>query len=338
LRIVHAVRSDAFAGVERYVTSTAHELVRRGHEVTVIGGERRRVREASHLGGFNFLPAESVATVAMRLVSAGRHADVLHVHMTAAEAAAALASPVVRRPIVATRHFAGPRGRSALGRLVAPLIGRSVDRQLAISRFVADRIRERAEVLLNGVPSTEVSPEVDAKVTLVVQRLEPEKRTEDAIRAWCASQLATLGWQLWIVGDGSERARLEHEARAVDGVRFLGQVADVNALRAMAAVQLAPAHEDGYGLSVVEAMATGMPVIAAAGGGHVETVGLVRPDLLYTPGDVVECAGLLCRVAQDRQLRERAGAELRAFQRAALSVEAHAEKLESIYLDLLGRW
>ena len=81
-------------------------------------------------------------------------------------------------------------------------------RRAAISQFVANSVREKAKVLLNGVADDDPVDPV-AKVVLAAQRLEPEKRTQDTIDAWNASRLAEEGWELWIAGDGSERASLQ---------------------------------------------------------------------------------------------------------------------------------
>ncbi len=50
LHVVHAVRSDAFAGVERYVATVAAELASRGHRVTVIGGDPPSMQTAIGAG------------------------------------------------------------------------------------------------------------------------------------------------------------------------------------------------------------------------------------------------------------------------------------------------
>ena len=338
LRIVLAVRSDGFAGVEQYVATVAADLARRNHEVVAIGGDPVSMGRVLRASGVEHFAARRSLDVANALCRHARRADVVHVHMTAAEAAAAVAWPLVHAPVVATRHFARRRGSGLPARLGATLVRRRLAAQISISRFVGRCIGEPSEVVLNGVPD---APPVDpsARVVLVAQRLEQEKRTHDALLAWERSGLAALGWQLWIAGIGSEREALEAVARRQPGeaVRFLGYRADLDQLRAEAGLFLATAPAEPFGLSVAEAMAAGLPVIAAGGGGHLETVGAVRPDLLYAPGSVDECSTRLRALADDVDARRAAGVDLRAFQQKALSVQQHVDALLGVYERVIAK-
>jgi glycosyltransferase involved in cell wall biosynthesis len=330
--VVHAVRSDAFAGVERYIADIARELAMRGYAVTVIGGEQAAMRNAMGDSPVVLERGETMERVGRALVRHGRRADVLHLHMTAAETAGVVTWPLVHTPSVATRHFAAPRGSSLAGRLAAPLISRRITREISISRYVARSTGEPSGVLLNAVAD---APAVDpvAPVVLAVQRLEPEKRTIDGLAAWHHSGLADDGWELWIAGEGSQRAALETAAASMQlrGVRFFGQRDDVDDLRRRAGLGLATAPTEPFGLAVAEAMAAGLPVVAAAGGGHLETVGAAAPELLFPPGDAYACGHLLRDLAHDLARRRRLGAEVRAFQQAALRLDAHVDRLVEIY-------
>ncbi len=66
-------------------------------------------------------------------------------------------------------------------------------------------------------------------------------------------------------------------------MELVGHVAETDALLAGASILLAPAPREPFGLSVVEAMAHGLPVVAAGGGAHLETVG--DDGLLFPRGD-----------------------------------------------------
>ena len=287
LRIVHAVRSDAFAGVERYVTLVAKELARLGHQLAVVGGNADRMPR--ELGDIEWRPAATTAEVFSELRSAAQRADVVHAHMTAAEFAASV-NPALRKiPLVATRHFAANRGSGKAGRAVARIIERRLAVEIAVSDFVAGTVGRPCVTLMNGVDRR---PQValDNRVVLAVQRLEAEKRTAELIRAWPLTGLAERGWELWIAGTGSERAGLESLAANADGIRLLGHRGDVPELHRRAAMFVATAPAEPFGLSVAEAMASGLPTVASSGGGHLETVGRARPDLLYESGDEEQLA------------------------------------------------
>lgn len=146
-----------------------------------------------------------------------------------------------------------------------------VDRFFAISRFVAERIRK-----YYGVAAGVIYPPVETGAFhlsaavggryLVVSRLLPYKRIDLAIEA-----CNRLRVPLDIVGVGPEAGRLK--ALAGPTIRFLGFQSDavIARLYATAKAFLFPQEED-FGLTPIEAAASGRPVVAYRGGGALETV------------------------------------------------------------------
>ena len=146
-----------------------------------------------------------------------------------------------------------------------------VDAFAAISRAVARRITKYYRR-----PATVIHPPVDTQryapanqhedYFLVVSRLVPYKRIDLAVRA-CTE----LGLPLKVVGAGRDRARLQ--AVAGPTVEFLGRLPDATIRELMARCRafLFPGEED-FGLTPLEAQASGRPVIALARGGALETV------------------------------------------------------------------
>jgi glycosyltransferase involved in cell wall biosynthesis len=110
------------------------------------------------------------------------------------------------------------------------------------------------------------SSEHAADYFLIVSRLLSYKRIDLAVEA-----CATLGVPLKVVGDGTDRRRLE--SLAGPSVSFLGRVSDVEVRSLMARCRalIVPGEED-FGLTPLEAQAAGRPVIAYAAGGALETV------------------------------------------------------------------
>ncbi len=146
-----------------------------------------------------------------------------------------------------------------------------VDDFVAISEAVADRVnkyyRRPATVIHPPVDCAtyQLSDEVD-DFYLIVSRLVPYKRVDLAIKAF-----NKLGVPLLIAGDGRDRARLERLAAA--NVRFLGRVSEQELRRLYSRCRafIFPGEED-FGLTPVEAQASGRPVIAYAAGGALDTV------------------------------------------------------------------
>jgi glycosyltransferase involved in cell wall biosynthesis len=333
LSVVHVVVTDGFAGVERYVCQVAGELDRRGHRLLVIGGDPARMR--SELPGtVHHRPASHLLSAATALATAGR-ADLVHVHMTAAEGAAWLARPFQGAPLVATRHFAAGRGSGPVARALARVTSRVITQDIAISRFVAQAIDSAAIVIPNGVADRPQAPLV-APAVVMLQRLDTEKAPDVGIRAFALSGLAGQGWRLTVAGQGvlgPSLVRLVGQLGLTGSVAMPGHVADTDQLLAGSSVLLAPAPLEPFGLSVVEAMAHGLPVVAAGGGAHLETVG--QDGLLFPPGDAPAAAAALARLAGDAGLRHSVGTALRLRQQDRFTLPGHVDRLERVYLELV---
>ncbi len=329
LSIVHVVLTGAFAGVERYVCQVANGLAGRGHRVEVVGGDPPRMRDEL-VPSVHHRPAISVRRGAT-ILARRRDADLIHTHMTKAEIAAWLARPLDRHPTVATRHFASGRGSNPAARALASVAARSIVSDVAISEYVATTISGPSVLIPNGVPE-QPQAALDAPTVVMLQRLDREKAPDVGIRAWASSGLPAAGWTLVVAGSGVLRPDLETLVRTLGcagSVTFAGQVADTDGLLDRSSILLAPAPGEPFGLSVVEAMAHGVPVVAAEGGAHVETVG--GAGILFPAGDTVAAARALDELAGDRALRRRVGATLRARQQERFSLTRHLDRLEELY-------
>jgi len=318
IHVVHVVCSEAFAGVERYVLHSALALHDAGCRVTVIGGGLDTMGTVLQKAGITWR-AGATAPVAYRALRRIPDADVIVTHMTIADLVGT--APGIRRaPVVSVRHFAAQRGGNPVNRVLAKAAARRVAAQLAISRFVAANVEGDSVVVHTGV--TDV-PDVDEAarepIVLALQRLEAEKRTDIAIRAWAATQRLE-GWRLVIAGEGADEAELRELATRLgvaDTVDFVGFQNDVAGWLSRASVLIAPTPREGLGLAVLEAMSYGLPVVAAAGGGHLETVGSVEGAALFAVDDAQEAGGLLSGLITDPERRAEYGRALRTRQREA---------------------
>lgn len=342
MRIVHAIRSDGFAGVETHVARLAAAQHDRGHTVTVIGGDPTSMRSTTSRDAVDLVPARTVVDVAkeLRRRTFARTRMIVHTHMTAAELAAALAVPAGGPRIVTTRHFAAVRGSSLLGRASAVAITRRLSAQISVSHHIADHIDGRSATVHPGVATAADSlaaPDREQTV-LLVQRLAPEKETDLAIRAFARSGLGDRGWRLEIAGDGPQRRELEGLVARL-GITtvttFLGRLTGVAERMGRAGILLAPCSTEGLGMTVLEAMAAGIPIIAAASGGHLETVGRVDGAALHQPGDVDDAASVLVGLAQNPLRRTMYGAALQADQRERFTLAAQAAATDSVYESVL---
>jgi len=347
MKILHAVRSDGFAGVERHIARLARAQAQAGHTVVMVGGAAAHVRVET--GGLvAHRSAVTTPDVVWALAQLSAAADVVHVHMTAAEVAATVASAWLSArgarlpPVVTTRHFARPRGTGPrpVASVTAAAARRHVRAQLAISAYVAAHIDGAAVVVSPGVDAApDARRAVErAPVALLVQRLEAEKDGDVGLRAFAASGLAAEGWRLHVAGDGAARPGLEALAAGLGidhATRFLGYRKDVPTLMDDAALLLAPCQIEGFGLSVLEAMSRGLPVVAADAGGHTELLAGLAQNALFGPGDALAAGAALRALATDPGARDAYARAEQARQRADFTLDAQVTATDAVYRSVL---
>jgi len=211
-----------------------------------------------------------------------------------------------RGPLALARRFVLAR----LRRWDAATAGR-VDRYVANSRFVAERIRRyygrRAEVLAPPVDTAfftlpERPPE--RSYVLMVAALSPYKKVDLAIRA-CDQ----LGLPLRVVGTGPEAARLAREAGPETAFEGRVSAERLRELYRGAACFLQPGTED-FGIAAAEALACGTPVVALGAGGVLDIVESRKHGILFARDESSEIAQAIDKSRQiefnSMNLRERA--------------------------------
>lgn len=310
-----------------------------GDDVHVIGGDQRRMSHALSLAEVGYSRGESVPRVIDAIRRRRAWCDVVHVHMTAAELAGAVATRRLA-PMITTRHFPLHRGQSRAGRLATRFVRSRLSGQIAISQYVADQVEGVSTVIYPGVdvasdarPARERHPTV-----LVVQRLEMEKDTKVALQAFERSGLARQGWRLDIVGDGSQRAALQQLAQSAGiaaSVHFLGTRDDIPTLMAESALLIAPCAIEGLGLTVLEAMAAGLPVVACAAGGHLETLPNLATQISFPARDAAAAAVAISQLAVDLNLRDELARAEQQRQRAEFTLEIQTVRTRAAYSHLL---
>lgn len=181
-----------------------------------------------------------------------------------------------------------------------------------------------AVVLPNAVEAIAAgSAAADGRYALVAGRLVEEKGFDVAVRAARAA-----GVPLVVAGEGPDEARL----RSLAGeARFLGRVsqAELAEVRRGAAVLLAPSRsDDSCPMSVVEALADGVPVLGSDRGGLPELVG---PGAALAVDDLPAWTDALRALWRDPALRARRGAEALARARAEHAPGVYYDRLRAVY-------
>ena len=276
--------------------------------------------------------------------------SVLHAHLPNPLAArGGLWAAVAANPpaVVATAHLHVPLRRFWQR---ARARGVRVDHYVAVSEAVGDGLRSLGidansiSVVHNGVPDIEAYAgskagtvrTVPGHTVVTVARLVSQKGHRVLLQA-----LVTLpGVTVLFAGDGPLRADLEQLARELgvaDRTRFLGNVADVPGLLAGADVFALTSFNEGLPLSILEAMAAGLPVVASRVGGTSEVVADGETGLLVVPDDPASTAYAIRRLLEDAALRERLGKRGQRLVRDRFTAAKMVEGVIAVYEDVLAR-
>lgn len=244
-------------------------------------------------------------------------------------------------PLLASGELLAPqRHQRLLTRVTAP----HVDGVIAVARRQVEPLvglgyrRERIEVIPNGIEAPERSAGAGRLAgagefgVLCVSRLQTEKRVELFVGALARARRAEPRLRGFVAGDGDRRAELERLAEG-SGVELLGERSDIGALLEAADAFALSSGAEALPMSLLEAMARGLPAIAPDLGGVADVVIDGETGLLFAPGDQEALARAIVTLARDPDRAQRMGAAGRTRQRERFSAAVMADS----YLEAFRR-
>jgi len=241
-----------------------------------------------------------------------------------------------------------------------------IDRYIAVSRdlenWLITRVgvaRSKVAQIYNGVDYERFIPESGKPLALLpegwrsldellvvgtVGRLTPVKDQQLLLRAvdFLRKRNPALGarLRLVIVGDGplrDELDRLSQELGVQELVWMAGDREDVPALLRLLDIFVLPSLGEGISNTILEAMASGLPVVATSVGGNLELVEEGFNGSLFPVGDVQGLSGALVSLAQDDADRARQGANARLRVCERFDWDRTVDAYMDVYDELLGR-
>jgi sugar transferase (PEP-CTERM/EpsH1 system associated) len=231
--------------------------------------------------------------------------------------------------------------------LMDRLVSRITSQVVAVSHDLANYLGEivgvfpgKVSTILNGVDMNRFpvagSSCGEREVRIgIIARLAPVKDVATLLRAM---QIVTRDCPevlLHVVGDGPERDRLELLAEELcisNKVQFFGFRRDIPKVLAGIDIFTLSSLSEGTSMTILEAMASGKPVVATRVGGNPALIEEGVNGFLVPAGQPAELAGALLRLARDGALRERLGANNRFRTAREYSIQAMVEQYERLYV------
>jgi len=359
MRILQICSARQIGGGERHVADLANGLAHRNHNVFVA-----LVPSSPLLSELSLVPAPNIVQMPMRnalnvssalklarFVSEKR-IQIIHAHVARDYPLAALVARRSFAHLVLTRHVLFPMNRAH------KLTLRRTDRVIAVSQAVADVLRaqhifsgEKIVVIHNGIDVDRFVRgreanfiKEDQKLCVgMIGHLAPIKGQEDFIQA--AGIICRQRRDVEFVIAGEDKSRRGEHRRSIEmliaelnldqHVTLIGWVDDVAKLLPTLNVFVSPSRSEPFGLSIVEAMAAGVPVIATASEGAREIIDDQQTGRLVPIGDVKTLANAISGLLTDSELRERLSAEALRRVHERFSLQRMLDATEKVYRQAL---
>jgi N-acetyl-alpha-D-glucosaminyl L-malate synthase BshA len=358
-----------FGGSGIVATELGKALSKKGHEIHFITysepvrlGELRKnifyheVRTSDY-PLFKFTPYEQVLTSKLVDVVKFERLDLLHVHYAIPHASAAymaqqiLKDQGVEIPFVTTLHGTDI---TLVGKdpSFEPVINFSINKSNRVTA-VSENLKKETFELFDIKNNIEVIPNFiclkeykmdnndyykkrfapnNEKVICHVSNFRKVKRIEDVIIAFEGIS-KEMDVKLLLVGDGPERARLEQISRNSKfskNIFFLGSLKSTKEVLNISDLFILPSSKESFGLSALEAMACGVPVIASDSGGIPEVISHGKSGLLNSVGDTCQMTKNALELLSNDSLLE--SFKTNAYQQAMkFDIEVILPKYEKLY-------
>ncbi len=349
-------------GITTYVLTVSRYLVKLGCRVTVIssGGymvDKLKAQGVEHItmnirtkSGLS--PKLYFALPQIRKVIKERQIDVIHAQTRVAQVMAAVLRKTTRCVYVSTCHgFYKMR----IGRRLFPCWGDAV---IAISPLVKEhlicdqhQLADRVHMIRNGVDHEQFMPvSSEEKQSLrnelnfsegrligMVSRFCPLKGHSIAVEAMSIIVRAVPEARLVLVGNGrleSEIQKKVQELGIVSHVHFLDREVQPEKVFPAFDCYIMPSLQEGLGLSLMEAQACGLAVVASCVGGLRSLIEDGRTGLFVAPNDARQLAEAVIKILKDKELARALGIQAREFIEREGSADAMVRELFGVYKSL----
>jgi N-acetyl-alpha-D-glucosaminyl L-malate synthase BshA len=281
---------------------------------------------------FEFAPYEVALTSTMVHVALNNHLDIIHAHYAIPHASAAvmareiLKSKGKRVPVVTTLHGTDITlvGRD---RSYEPVISYAINQSDAVTA-VSDYLRietlrhfniERPiNVIYNFIDKASCNEKNNSgirqfaapnqeRIITHISNFRPVKRILDVVDVFAGLHMH-IPSRLLMVGDGPLRQQAEERVDALglkEAVIFIGKSTNTSAILSSSDLFLLPSESESFGLSALEAMACGVPVIATRTGGMPEVQIHNSTGFLSPVGDVKDMTSNAIKILKDQSLHRR---------------------------------
>jgi len=285
------------------------------------------------------------------------HCNIVHTHSGCWSKVATACFWIPQVKLVYTDHgraFPELRDRIFLDRIAVRFTDRVVAVGEPLRQYLLDTVKlpeKKVITIRNGIDTGRFQPRTDRNavrtelgygpmdvVVAIVARLAPVKNHKLLIESFGDLSKKYPNARLLIIGDGPLRGELEtlsRESSLLNRVLFTGDRSDVERLLGAADIATLSSQSEGISLTLLEAMATGLPVVATDVGGN-STIITEGHEGYLVGQDRAPYAAALARLVQSEELRRTLGVHARKTVVDKWSVRQMAAQYQELYAELVA--
>lgn len=351
MNIICVLHSHECGGAEKHALQLMQAAQRAGHAVVYAGPADSWLAEQAIRSGIDNLNLglhglfDLVSLGKLALFAKRWRADILHGHLTRGAFYAGMAGKLTGIAAISTAHSTNTHKHFHLSHKIIA-VSEAARNHLLAKNYPSEQV----VTIHNGIPDEyDLSPEAstlarhalgikpDELALCMVARFIYDKGHDILFDA--LSRLPNMPFRLFLIGksDGAwynDMIQQVHSLALDDKVVFLGHREDVAGLLPAMDIYLTPSRREAMPLSILEACATGLPVIASRVGGIPEAITHGENGLLFTTENVTELTAALKLLLEDAKLRQRLGQQARQTYLQRFSLASMVDKTLEQYRKL----
>lgn len=354
MKIIQVIPFFGLGGAEIMCENLVYELKKRGHEVVVLSLFRKKTPITERMEkaqvDIRYLDKKQGIDLSMyrklKAIFKQEKPDIVHTHLYVAKYVFPVAA-AMKIKVVHTLHSIAEKENGNMERKLNDFFFKHCRLiPVALSELVRDTVvreygisKDKIPVIYNGVDLSKCLPKKDYAVDgnfkiLHVGSFSEPKNHIGLLRAFKLFHDKHKDSELWLIGDGQKRAEIEsfvNENDLVTSIKILGQQSNVFQFLRDADIFTLPSNYEGIPMSLIEAMGTGLPIVATAVGGVPDMLTHME-NALVVENDVEKIAMAFESYYEDSTMRETFGQE--AYKRAnAFSASTMAKKYTDVYFQ-----
>ncbi len=355
MKIIQVIPEFGLAGAETMCENLTYELKKRGQDVIIISmyDYHSPITERMEKAGIDIRyldkkPGFDISIIAkMKKIFRKENPDVIHTHLYAMKYAvlAAITEGVKRR--VHTVHNIAQKESGGTARKLNKIFYKCFHvTPVALSELIRDSIileyelkSEDIPVIFNGIDLSKCiskdNYDFDGKFKILhIGRFSEQKNHIGLMKAFRMFHEKYKNAELLLIGDGEKRQEIEryvNEHKLESHVRFLGLQENVYGFLHEADVFILPSNYEGVPMTLIEAMGTGLPIVATAVGGIPDML-IDEDSALLVNNSPQEISDALSRLFMDENLRTKCGIRARERSNMFSSVQ-----MTNSYIEVFKR-